>query len=60
MSTITPSYSLMQGAEWAIDGCLYCYSSVFLLSCGLNNTSSSPTGNCCRLSFWGQIFLVNC
>ena len=28
----------MQGAEWAIDGCLYCYSSVFLLSCGLNNT----------------------
>ena len=57
MSTITPSYSLMQGAEWAIDGCLYCYSSVFLLSCGLNNTLIGVLlGIAAGLSFWGQIF----
>ena len=47
----------MQGAEWAIDGCLYCYSSVFLLSCGLNNTLIGVLlGIAAGLSFWGQIF----
>lgn len=47
----------MQGAEWAVDSCLYCYSSVFLLSCGLNNTLIGVLlGIAAGLSFLGQIF----
>lgn len=57
MSKATLSYSLMQSTEWALDACLYCYSSVFLLSCGLNNTSIGillAAAAC--FSFFGQIF----
>lgn len=57
MSKATLSYSLMQGTEWALDACLYCYSSVFLLSCGLNNTFIGillAVAAC--FSFFGQIF----
>ncbi len=57
MSKVTISYSLMQGSEWALDSCLYCYSSVFLLSCGLSNTFIGIIlGFAITLSFLGQIF----
>lgn len=58
MSKATVSYFFLQASEWALEGCLYCYSSVFLLSCGLNNTSIGfLLGIAVMLSFLGQIFL---
>lgn len=53
MSNVTGAYSLMQAAEWGVDGCLYCYSSFFLLSCGLTNTS---IGVCMGLASVGSFF----
>lgn len=58
MSKATVSYFFLQASEWALEGCLYCYSSVFLLSCGLSNTSIGILlGIAVALSFLGQIFL---
>ncbi|MDO4345120.1 MAG: hypothetical protein Q4C50_09990 [Eubacteriales bacterium] len=58
MSRATVSYFFLQAGEWALEGCLYCYSSVFLLSCGLSNTFIGILlGIAVMLSFLGQIFL---
>ena len=43
----------MQAAEWGVDGCLYCYSSFFLLSCGLTNTN---IGICMGVASIGSFF----
>ena len=53
MSNVTGAYSLMQAAEWGVDGCLYCYSSFFLLSCGLTNTN---IGICMGVASIGSFF----
>ena len=53
MSNVTRAYSLMQAAEWGVDGCLYCYSSLFLLSCGLTNTN---IGICMGVASIGSFF----
>ena len=53
MSNVTGAYSLMQAAEWGVDGCLYCYSSFFLLSCGLANTN---IGICMGVASIGSFF----
>ena len=53
MSNVTGAYSLMQAAEWGVDGCLYCYSSFFLLSCGLTNTT---IGICMGVASIGSFF----
>lgn len=58
MSKATLSYSFLQGTAWAIDGCLYGYSSVYLLSCGLSNTLIGILlGASLLFSFLGQIVL---
>lgn len=53
MSNVTGAYSLMQAAEWGVDGCLYCYSSFFLLSCELTNTN---IGICMGVASIGSFF----
>ncbi|MCI5624954.1 MAG: MFS transporter [Clostridiales bacterium] len=53
MSNVTGAYSIMQAAEWGVDGCLYCYSSFFLLSCGLTNTN---IGICMGVASIGSFF----
>lgn len=53
MSNVTGAYSLMQAAEWGVDGCLYCYSGFFLLSCGLTNTN---IGICMGVASIGSFF----
>ncbi len=51
-------YALMQGSEWALDSCLYGYSSVFLLFCGLRNSQIGIIlGSAVALSAFGQMVL---
>ena len=51
-------YALMQGSEWALDSCLYGYSSVFLLFCGLRNSQIGIIlGSAVAFSAIGQMLL---
>lgn len=56
MTKLGLPYALMQGAAWAMQGSLYCYSSVFLLSQGLSNTQIGVLmGGAVGACFVGQV-----
>ena len=56
MTKATGSFSVLQAAIWAINGTIYCFSSAYLLSMNLNNTTIGILiGVAIGLCFVGQV-----